>query len=1020
MKLNQLKIQAFGPFAGEETIDFLALGENPLFLIDGATGAGKSSILHAICYALYGETTDSERKDFGLRCDHTAGDVLTELMLEFCIRGETYRITRQPTQMRPNKRADGETEQQATAHLCRVLSDGSEETLVAKKNKDADEHIKTIVGLSKEQFRQVMVLPQGKFRELLLAKSNERQVILSTLFQTEIYKRIEQLLKDESAAIERDYNKFQEKINEALSDAEVANFDELLTEINEAQNSLNHQTNEKVITENAKQNAQRELENAETLEKEFFKLATTQQQFEQLDTQTDVIQTQKTQLNRANQAASIVHMKTALDELQNDISTKETAKSNALKTLEIAEKQFETTKNDLQKVEQDYQQRDDFKQQESQLQSYQIRLTNCDLLKDAAKKAADSYQKVILKRDKFAKKLSDLDAMLANQQIEITNFEKLIGDKTAISCAEIEAKAKLEKRNSLEKAQTALTKLNKELTVAEKAFALADIDYKQAVDQANRIEMQWFKNRAAELAAKLEIGQPCSVCGSTAHPNLAKFDSDSADITKETVDEARENEAKLLTLKNEADKKSALAQQKITQKTEEIQMFTAELGDSVNSSISDLKANLETLTTQLKTITETEDLLAKTKETFAENQASHKSLIAELKALEEQVISELEQNTTAKNKLDNAENDLPEMYRNSAVVEKEFEAIQQKIKTLETTYSSAQKAQEKAVTNLSSAQTSVTNAENLLVELKTRHDEQTENWQQVLMSNAFESIDAFQAALLDKTAFKELKSAIENYETKYSELKIELRVLNEQLADKTLPDLENLKTNQVTADNVYREIETLCTAANQKLVNLKTTQKKITELESQQGEIKSQYEIIGELSKAASGNGNKRVSLERFVLGSLLDTVLDIASKRLQIMSKGQYQLIRQNEENQKKNTTAGLDLAVHDANTGKVRPVATLSGGESFMASLALALALSDVVQQRSGGIQLDTLFIDEGFGSLDQESLQLAIQTLIDLQSTGRTIGIISHVSELKDQMKRRIAVVGSRSGSKIKIVV
>jgi exonuclease SbcC len=429
---------------------------------------------------------------------------------------------------------------------------------------------------------------------------------------------------------------------------------------------------------------------------------------------------------------------------------------------------------------------------------------------------------------------------------------------------------------------------------------------------------------------------------------------------------------------------------------------------------------LETLTTQLKTITETEDLLAKTKETFAENQASHKSLIAELKALEEQVISELEQNTTAKNKLDNAENDLPEMYRNSAVLEKEFEAIQQKIKTLETTYSSAQKAQEKAVTNLSSAQTSVTNAENLLVELKTRHDEQTENWQQVLISNAFESIDAFQAALLDKTAFEELKSAIENYETKYSELKIELRVLNEQLADKTLPDLENLKTNQVVADNVYREIETLCTAANQKLVNLKTTQKKITELESQQGEIKSQYEIIGELSKAASGNGNKKVSLERFVLGSLLDTVLDIASKRLQIMSKGQYQLIRQNEENQKKNTTAGLDLAVHDANTGKVRPVATLSGGESFMASLALALALSDVVQQRSGGIQLDTLFIDEGFGSLDQESLQLAIQTLIDLQSTGRTIGIISHVSELKDQMKRRIAVVGSRSGSKIKIVV
>ena len=194
---------------------------------------------------------------------------------------------------------------------------------------------------------------------------------------------------------------------------------------------------------------------------------------------------------------------------------------------------------------------------------------------------------------------------------------------------------------------------------------------------------------------------------------------------------------------------------------------------------------------------------------------------------------------------------------------------------------------------------------------------------------------------------------------------------------------------------------------------------KIEQIEKQQTEIKKQHEIIGTLSKVASGRGNVRVSLERFVLGNLLDSVLSIASQRLHIMSKGQYRLIRQNEELQKRNATAGLDLAIDDAYTGKTRPVATLSGGESFMASLSLALGLSDVVQERSGGIQLDTLFIDEGFGSLDQESLQLAINTLVDLQSTGRTIGIISHVSELKEQMAQRIEVMGSRNGSTIKIV-
>lgn len=337
--------------------------------------------------------------------------------------------------------------------------------------------------------------------------------------------------------------------------------------------------------------------------------------------------------------------------------------------------------------------------------------------------------------------------------------------------------------------------------------------------------------------------------------------------------------------------KNWLAKQKIVQKTEEIQILTSELGDTANCSISDLKSDLATLTAQLQTIAETEILLTKIKETFTKNKSSQESLTTELKALEMQVISELEQNTTARNKLDNAENDLPEKYRDSVVVEKVINEIQQKIKHLETQYSSAQKAQQKAATDFSSAKATVTNADNLLAELKTRNVEQNEKWQQALISNAFESVEVFQTALLDETASKKLKTTIENHETKYSELKIELCVLNQQLADKTLPDLDILKTNQFVAENAYREIETLWTGANQKLTDLQKTQQKITQLESQQSEIKSQYEIIGELSKAALGQGNKKVSLERFVLGSLLDTVLDIASKRLQIMSKGQFNL---------------------------------------------------------------------------------------------------------------------------------
>ena len=288
-----------------------------------------------------------------------------------------------------------------------------------------------------------------------------------------------------------------------------------------------------------------------------------------------------------------------------------------------------------------------------------------------------------------------------------------------------------------------------------------------------------------------------------------------------------------------------------------------------------------------------------------------------------------------------------------------------------------------------------------------------------MVDSDFVTQEDFASAQLVDEALEVLHENVGTYDDTVKALQAEIGLLQKQLKDKLPPDLKKLKNELEAVSEEFTLAEGLWTNANQQHTKLTHTQDKIKKIEEQQAKIKKQYEVVGTLSKAASGRGNVRVSLERFVLGNILDQVLGIASQRLYIMSKGQYRLIRQNEEDQKRNTTAGLDLAIDDAYTGKTRPVATLSGGESFMASLALALGLSDVVQERSGGIQLDTLFIDEGFGSLDQDSLQLAINTLIDLQSTGRTIGIISHVSELKEQMAQRIEVKGSRSGSTINMV-
>jgi len=306
----------------------------------------------------------------------------------------------------------------------------------------------------------------------------------------------------------------------------------------------------------------------------------------------------------------------------------------------------------------------------------------------------------------------------------------------------------------------------------------------------------------------------------------------------------------------------------------------------------------------------------------------------------------------------------------------------------------------------------------ILTQLTQNHELAKNNWWQILTAGGFNKEEAFTKALLSTQQINNLKKSIRSFEDNLTRTQATLESFETQLKKQVKPEIEVLKTRSKAAQEKFNESEKNWSQAEKDKSRLQSAQIKLNRLDKEQQQVKKEFEVIGYLAKAASGKGNVKISLERFVLADLLDSVLSLASQRLHILSKGQYQLVRQKETLTKK-AVAGLDLAINDAYTGKIRPVVTLSGGESFIASLALALALSDIVQQRSGGIQMDTLFVDEGFGSLDPESLQLAISTLVDLQSTGRTIGIISHVAELKEQMALRIDVTSSRSGSHVKTI-
>ena len=1019
MKLHLLSIQAFGPFANKEVIDFSKLGENPLFLIDGPTGAGKSSILHAISYALYGETTDSDRKGLGLRCDHAAQDVLTELSLEFSIRGDRYRITRVPLQMRPAKRGEGETEQKPTAHLCRILDDGAEETLVTKKTTQADEEIVRIVGLTPAQFLQVMVLPQGKFRELLLAKSDERQTILSKLFQTEIYKLIEQLLKDRAGSIEQQNKEFEDKKHEALLDVNVRDIEELENAIITAVELLENKQKEKEQASEKKQKAVGQLEAAEALGKLFDSRKNKQINLEKSLLQEEQINSSRSSIKRAEKTLLINPKWKSLQDVLVNIKDKGKEIDLATTDVQQAEQRVNKAVAGLEKANKDIEQRDPLKVKENELKAYQKKLLEFEPLQRVSSIADENYQQAVDKKTSLEKEQSDLDEVVKGLITQVGNLSDAVKQKSSIVEQKMAARFRLEQRDHLEQARKTLLELNTAYESTKLGFEQAEATYQQDEKEADRIEMLWFTNQAAVLAAKLEDNQPCVVCGSIEHPNPAEYLPGSSNITQELVDEARQTETLSRNAMNSSQTALSDSLRSVNIKNEEIEKFEKALGDDANKQVSEVEGVYKSLESQLATIEEQEQQLEKAIQFQKDNEKKLEPLMLEIKKLNETLPRLNSEKATAKSVLDLASKELPEQYRNTKVLDQAILETQKMIQGLDARLKEANEEQLKASSHQSSMLSRLQGLKTNVEELLEKKETLSEAWQQALSDSDFTSQKDFESAHLSEEALNGLRKEVRDYEDGIRDLKAEIRTLNDQLKEKQQPELDKLQQQVDAITETFNSAESAWTQAQQQKTRMEEIKKKINKLEKQQSDIKKQYEIVGALSKAASGRGNVRVSLERFVLGNLLDSVLSIASQRLYVMSKGQYQLVRQNEENQKKNTTAGLDLAIDDAHTGKTRPVATLSGGESFMASLALALGLSDVVQERSGGIQLDTLFIDEGFGSLDPESLQLAINTLVDLQSTGRTIGIISHVSELKEQMAQRIDVKGSRNGSTIKTV-
>lgn len=1018
MKPLNLSLQAFGPFANRETVDFTRLGSNPLFLINGPTGAGKSSILDAICFALYGQTTGAEREPAQMRCDHADPNLLTEVILDFQLGETRYRVRRIPTQERPKSRGEGTTTQQAEAQFWQLDAGEDDSLIVPKSVSDATDEIRKRIGLDVEQFRQVMVLPQGKFRELLMAGSSEREKIFGQLFQTQIYKRIEEQLKAQAAGIKQAVDQHQNQIKGILQSVDVHSEADIDVELAQLEPELKTASQDKQQAQQIQLQATKAKDQAISLKQRFDALTNKQAELDQKKNQQSLNDAKQTQLDCALSAQKIQPVyqsyqekSAALQKLLSQIARSEKTLEQATDANNTAEQQLQAAKIAFVEVE-------PLNHQQAELNQYQARVTE---LVQANINLTTAEHQLKTSQDHLDKQLIARDALSSRLKTNTAQIDQIATALEALTTKQIELEAyrlQFEQRKLLEQKRVKQTELEQLESQYLSTFQIKQSEFEAAQKTARHTELAWHTGQAALLAQALKVDEPCPVCGSKAHPAPAHAINDAELVTKQQVETARAQEDQAGKAKDIAKDKYDSAHLETVGVSKEVNQLIEQLADTAQQALSEVEQTYKTKHSAAQGLLQQQTQQKQLSQNNAELNQQQAELAEIIAALEGQTKSDNDQLLTARAIAEQLEKLVPEAYRDAQTLSNAMTDIATKIKTLTAAVTQAQTAFTEKSSQLASAKT---NLETLGQQRDTADQacKQAEaTWNQALINSPFATLEAFNSALLSEQDQQALKSQIETYQNQLATLKGAVEQLQTELADQTIPDLQKLDLELSDKTNAFNAIETAWRQLQARHNQLQGVKTKLATAHEKNAELEAQYRIYGTLSEVANGQTGNRISLQRFVLSVLLDDVLIQASQRLNIMSNGRYQLVRKDDK-AKGNRASGLDLEVEDGYTGKNRPVATLSGGESFMAALSLALGLSDVVQSYAGGIKLDALFIDEGFGSLDPESLDLAIRTLIDLQASGRMIGIISHVSELKEQMALRLDVISSKNGSSIRTI-
>lgn len=1031
MRPIELEIEAFGPFAKVQTIDFRLLKDANMFLIHGATGGGKTTILDAICYALYGVTSGDERDARAMRSDFAKDDQLTQVKLTFKVGQVTYYVHRIPAQQRPKIVGHGYTEQLPEAEL--YIVDGKEKKQIAVNVSRVTEKVIEIIGFDADQFRQVIMIPQGQFRKLLVAKSEERQKILGEIFQTRKYKQVEDKIREAEGKLRREVASLKERRLEQIKNIKYRP-DTLLESLMESDNIDPHQ----VMTQ-VKALGQTQDEEIEKLAKGIEQ---SNKKLEKMAGMITVAINNNEKLNENVKAEKRYHELQANSELY---KSKEKDYSLARKALPLKAK--ETYIKDL--AGQKEQTREEVKQIQKGIKALERQYKTAKDQVEACAKKEPEIQKLTIDlntavenhRPKLAK-LIELEKEKGLIKEEIAQAEKqqqkLKKEKEEIDKNILTAEKNLETRQALndslrkqalnlEKLSTTITQ-KKQLETLEKnhkelqnQYKIIDAglkkvtgEYAKASAAHNQAIQQWVHAQAGELAKQLEKDEECPVCGSTTHPSPA-------DVSSETV--TQEEVEKKKALFEKADKKRSKYQQQHasiqTEGKESKQQILAQkelLGKYSEDSLEDLQKKEKKLKSEKEESIKSLDKLVKLEKTILDDKKKKGQLDEQITKLQEKDKENADKFTSLKTQIGQIKKEIPALLIDQNKLEQYIKAIENAIKAHTQVADQAKQDLEEVTSRKIQAETKAKEKATQVKNITIRYEKELADFKAERESLGFKTLVDYQKAYKSQEELERLEKEIKAYRNLYSIAKAQYEQLKEETKAIKLVDIEALRQKR---DELEQARDKQSRAHQTIIVEKEHNEHQVaTILKSSQtiADKEKKYSIVGDLTKAVRGHNVKGLSFERFIQSSLFEDVLIRANERLTLMSNTRYELYR-SDDRETKAAHAGLDLEVLDTYTGKKRHVRTLSGGEGFMASLSLALGLADVVQSYAGGISLDTIFIDEGFGTLDVESLDAAIETLINLQQSGRLVGIISHVPELRDRIGARLEVMTTQSGSEAK---